>query len=255
MGTWISHLRIAEQLLTAIPQLDEVAFIYGNLAPDSGLPNADWSAFDPPKEVTHFLGPREADEGRIKDLEFFRGYLADLKADDDRRQYSFALGYFMHLLCDNLWAKRIVSASKRDYAQLLAERGREAWGILKDDWYGLDVLYVRDHPECSFWRVVMQTPNPPAYLSFVPEAGLHHQLDHIRQFYSQPDLSWVLGRPYPYLNETTMMRFVDDAMQALVKIWTQRAQLAHLDHSPSSLILLTPEELAPYAGPLGDVTT
>ena len=56
MGTWISHLRIAEQLLTAMPQLDEVAFIYGNLAPDSGLPNADWSAFDPPKEVTHFLG-------------------------------------------------------------------------------------------------------------------------------------------------------------------------------------------------------
>ena len=108
----------------------------------------------------------------------------------------------MHLLCDNLWAKRIVSASKRDYAQLLAERGREAWGIFKDDWYGLDVLYVRDHPECSFWRVLMQTPNPPAYLPFVPEAGLHHQLDHIRQFYSQPDLSWVIGRPYPYLNET-----------------------------------------------------
>jgi len=64
MGTWISHLRIAEQLLTAMPQLDEVAFIYGNLAPDSGLPNADWSAFDPPKEVTHFLRPGE-DEGRI----------------------------------------------------------------------------------------------------------------------------------------------------------------------------------------------
>jgi hypothetical protein len=252
MGTWISHLRIAEQLLTAMQQLDETAFIYGNLAPDSGLPNADWSAFDPPKEVTHFLGPREADEGRIKDLEFYRGYLADLRADGDLRQYSFALGYFMHLLCDNLWAKRIVSASKRDYAQLLAERGREAWGILKDDWYGLDVLYVRDHPECSFWRIVMQTSNPPAYLPFVPQAGLYHQLDHIRQFYSQPDLSWVLGRPYPYLNELTMTRFVDDATRVLLKIWEGRAQFAQIDHAPSSLVLLAPEEFAPYTAPLGD---
>ena len=98
----------------------------------------------------------------------------------------------------------------------------------------------------------MQTPNPPSYLPFVSEAGLHHQLDHIRQFYSQPDLAWVLGRPYPYLNETTMTRFVDDATHALVKIWEQSARLAQLDHSPSALVLLTTEELAPYAAPLGD---
>ena len=250
MGTWISHLRIAERLLTLISHLDEVAFLYGNLAPDSGLPNTDWSAFDPPKEVTHFLRPGE-DEGRINDLEFYRGYLADLDVAAGPL-YSFALGYFMHLLCDNLWSKRIGSASKRDYAQLLAERGREAWGILKDDWYGLDVLYVRDHFECSFWRVLMQTPNPPSYLPFLTEAGLHHQLDHIRRFYSQPDLAWVIGRPYPYLNETTMTRFVEDTTLALMKIWERRAQLAHLDHSPSALTLLAVEEIAPYAAPLGD---
>jgi hypothetical protein len=250
MGTWISHLRIADRLLTTLPYLDETAFVYGNLAPDSGLPNADWTAFDPPKEVTHFLRPGE-DEGRIKDLEFYRGYLADLDVAD-RIRYSFTLGYFMHLLCDNLWAKWIVSASKRDYAQLLAERGREAWGIFKDDWYGLDVIYVREHPECSFWRVLMQTSNPPSYLPFLSEAGLHHQLDHIRQFYSQPDLSWVLGRPYPYLNEMTMTRFVDDATQTLMKIWERQVQLAQLDHSPSAIVLLAPEELAPYAAPLGD---
>jgi hypothetical protein len=254
MGTWISHLRIAEQLLTSMPQLDEVAFIYGNLAPDSGLPNADWSAFDPPKEVTHFLRLGE-DEGRIKDLEFYRGYLADRDVVNDRIQYSFVLGYFMHLLCDNLWSKRIVSASKRDYAQILAEQGREAWGMFKDDWYGLDVIYVCDHPECLFWRVLMQTPNPPSYLPFVTEAGLHHQLDHIRLFYSQPDLSWVLGRPYPYLNETTMTCFVNDAAQALMKIWERRAQFAQLDQAPSALVLLAPEELMPYAAPLGDTTT
>ena len=67
MGTWIAHLRVAENLLPHLGSVDEVAFAYGSLAPDSGLPNADWSAFDPPKEVTHFLRPGE-DEGRIKEL-------------------------------------------------------------------------------------------------------------------------------------------------------------------------------------------
>ena len=55
MGTWISHLRIAESLLHHFPGLDEVTFTFGNLSPDSGIPNADWTAFDPPKEIAHFL--------------------------------------------------------------------------------------------------------------------------------------------------------------------------------------------------------
>ncbi|MFN8421221.1 MAG: hypothetical protein U0528_18555 [Anaerolineae bacterium] len=47
MTTWIGHLRIAEQLLVENTALDEVAFTLGNLGPDSGKPNADWSRFDP----------------------------------------------------------------------------------------------------------------------------------------------------------------------------------------------------------------
>jgi hypothetical protein len=55
MGTWISHLRIAENLLEYFPNVDEVTFAFGNLSPDSGIPNSDWTQFDPPNEVTHFL--------------------------------------------------------------------------------------------------------------------------------------------------------------------------------------------------------
>ena len=66
MGTWIAHLRIAENLLPYFSGMDEVAFTYGNLAPDSGLPNADWTVFDPPKEVTHFLHKGEG-ESAIRD--------------------------------------------------------------------------------------------------------------------------------------------------------------------------------------------
>lgn len=54
MASWMVHLRIADELLQNLKQIDETAFIIGNMAPDSGVPNEDWSKFNPPYDVTHF---------------------------------------------------------------------------------------------------------------------------------------------------------------------------------------------------------
>lgn len=248
MGTWITHLRIAENLFQDIRGLDEAAFAFGNLAPDSGLPNKDWTQFEPPKEVTHFLYPNE-DEGRIKDLEFYRRYL-DPNLDTNLPEHSFLLGYFFHLLCDNLWAKRVVSASKRAYAMLIAEEGLMAWEHMKRDWYGLDHRYVREYQDCLFWRVIMRHPNPPAYLPFLPEESLHHRLNYIRDLYSKPDSQRNLDRPYPYLNEATMNRFVHDCTQAILKIYAQMDRLVNAE-TESALSLLTAEEISEYELPIG----
>ena len=110
MGTWISHLRIAENLSSHFPGLDEVTFAFGNLSPDSGIPNADWTEFDPPKEVTHFLKQGEG-EHAIHDLVYYGQYLAPVQPEDDIKLYSFRLGYFFHLICDIMWAKRIWDAT------------------------------------------------------------------------------------------------------------------------------------------------
>ena len=106
MGTWISHLRVAENLLPHFPAVDEVTFTFGNLSPDSGIPNADWTEFDPPKEVTHFLR-KDGEEHEIHDLVYYQQYLMDIQPGDDIRLYSFRLGYFFHLICDIMWSNRI----------------------------------------------------------------------------------------------------------------------------------------------------
>ncbi|MCL4872134.1 MAG: zinc dependent phospholipase C family protein [Anaerolineae bacterium] len=248
MGTWISHLRIAENLLQNIAGLDETAFAFGNLAPDSGFPNEDWTQFEPPKEVTHFLYANE-DEGRIKDLEFYRRYLAP-NLDASLPEYSFLLGYFFHLLCDNLWAKRVVSASKRAYDRLIAEEGLMAWQYMKRDWYNLDQCYVREHQDCLFWRVIMRQPNPPAYLPFLQEGSLHHQLNYIRDFYSKPDPQRNLDRSYPYLNEVTMNRFVYDSTEAILKIYPEMNRLVDTEID-TALSLLAVEEVCEYELPIG----
>jgi len=125
MGTWITHLRIAENLLKHIPKLDEITFTFGNLSPDSGIPNADWTVFDPPKEVTHFLH-RGEEEDSIHDLVYYQQYLSDVKPEDDIQLYSFRLGYFFHLICDVLWAKRIIAATQQQFRDIFAGDRKQA---------------------------------------------------------------------------------------------------------------------------------
>ena len=217
MGTWICHLRIAEKLLPHFPVLDKVTFAYGNLAPDSGIPNETWTEFDPPKEVTHYLQKGEG-EDQIRDLSYHREHLAHVKPEDDIKLYSFRFGYFCHLLCDILWMKRIGATTKKEFKREFTEDEDAAIEMVKNDWYGLDQLYVRDHPENIFWRVIHKTASPPSYLPFISEAALHQQFAYIRKFYGEPDPKWFVDRPYPYLNEHTMTRIIDDTVSAILFI-------------------------------------
>ncbi len=251
MGTWISHLRIAENLLSHFPEVDEVTFTFGNLSPDSGIPNADWTEFDPPKEVTHFLRHGE-EEHSIHDLVYYRQYLQDIKPEDDIELYSFRLGYFFHLICDIMWAKRIVSTTKRQFRDLFEKDRREAVSLVKGDWYGLDQLYVRDHPEHIFWRVIMTCPYPRSYLPFVNEQALHHQYDHIRKFYSEQEDKWFLFLPYQYLSEDTMTRMVNDSIEAVLIVNEKIRNTKDFDGLNSSVSLLPENLTVPYEEPLGN---
>lgn len=252
MATWIGHLRIAEHLLKHLPVLDETAFAFGSLSPDSGRPNADWSEFDPPKTITHFLQPND-DEDKIHDLTFYRQYLADVHPDENRTLYSFSLGYFLHLIADNLWARRINRTYRQVYTQQIAEQGSKFGWEVKKDWYGLDYKYLRDQPDSLFWRVILNAPNPPALLPFLVEDALHYSLDYIRDSYRTLKPDDVLDRVYPYLNETTMNRYVEDAISASLLILRALDHKPTLDGQNSALFLLPEALLEPYPPPLGDV--
>ncbi len=253
MAPWIAHLRVAELVFAALPHLDEITFAYGNLAPDSGKPNADWSAFDPPKEITHYQ--RRGDgEDKIHDLKFYRDYLVDLRPEDDLADYSFRLGYFSHLLSDNLWARRVNTAHKQIYPELIDNPTSPMWRTLKRDWFDLDFCYLRDNPDCLFWRVIMTTPNPPPYLpSFLSYEGLTHSLNHIRTFYSTPDPHHNLDHPYRYLNAASMNRYVEDTAALILKLYHLLQTHPPPDDLNTAVRLLDATDYAPYPLPLGDM--
>ena len=248
METWITHLRVAEALLDALPGLDETAFALGNLGPDSGMPNDDWTEFDPPKLITHLEHP--GDEDRTRDLEFYREFLQPLTIDDPR--YSYRLGYFVHLVCDNLWSRWIGRTTRQAHMAEYLRRGRQLIKEIKWDWYDLDHRYLRDTPDSLFWRGVLPAPNPPVELPFLTERGVHFSLDHIRGFYGEPDPKMNLDRTYPYLNADTLARYVRDAAGAYLAIHEALAANPDPNGLHSALFLLPSDTLSPYPAPLGD---
>jgi hypothetical protein len=250
MGTWIAHLRIAENVFSRIPDLDETAFVYGSLAPDSGMPNEDWTAFDPPKEETHFHRPHGV-ENEIRDLVFYRKYLLPLDPPSNPEEFSFRAGYYFHLLVDIIWFRKIAATTIEAFGGEICENPGKAWGKIKDDWYGQDFLFVHRHPDGIFQRVMAATPNPPSRLPFIPDAAFHHQMNYIRGLYGGVKPEWVAPRTYPYLNEKTMDRFVAESTEVMLSVWRKRNRIPP-DGLNSALELIDGRELLPYHMPLGD---
>jgi hypothetical protein len=229
MATWITHLRLAEALLAEIPGLDEAHFAIGNVAPDSGIPDENWEHFDPPAEVTHFK-PAPGSPWRCADLEFYRGWLMGVDPQRDPARYAFLLGYFFHLVTDNLWSVKIGRPTQARFAAELAA-DPEFWWTVKRDWYGEDFVYVRSHPGGIFWRTFLSCAYDDDYLSFLPAAAVRRNLEHIQAFYQRTDdeiEQWYLQRPGIYLSGEAIDRFVDDSAAVLLAAYlhTQKDRTA-----------------------------
>lgn len=230
MASWMVHLRIAEQLLDLIPNLDAAQFAIGNIAPDSGLPDENWENFDPPKTVTHFKHEGINAPFRHDDFRFYHGHLKSV-SPDERERFSFLLGYFFHLIVDNLWILEIWRPTKGKYLSLFETR-KELNASVKKDWYGLDFAYVRSHAGCLFWRVFVPATYDVQYLEFFPEIAIPKQLDYIKTFYQRQDTAIEENfrlRDNIYLAETEMQQFIDRAVQTLMavyqKIWFEEIEI------------------------------
>jgi len=169
MASWIVHLRIAENLLPRIEGLDAALFAIGNIAPDSGIPDEKWEKFNPPPEITHYQTPGHP-KRNCEDLRFYREYLAGYD-HADQSGYSFRLGYFFHLITDNLWSREIGQPTKQKFPAEFAADKDFIWTV-KKDWYGLDFQHVRAYSDSLFWRVFIPAEYNRADLPFLPEGAV-----------------------------------------------------------------------------------
>lgn len=214
MASWMVHLRIADKLLDNVPDLSPVEFIVGNVAPDSGVPNEDWSVFTPSTQVSHF----KTDSSKANPDAFAGKYFTPaLQAGYSGQQYGFYLGYLVHLITDVLWVRDIYDPSKLRFAEEWDKDPDNFIWKLKADWYDLDFKFLRDHPGFRAFRVYL---GAVGFVNEFMEEFSPDAFDNRRQYIT----SFYLGdndhldRDYPYLTEPEMDAFTDNAVKEILQL-------------------------------------
>ena len=208
MASWMVHLRIADALRTRYPQLCETEFIVGNIAPDSGVPNADWSVFTPNTQISHFKV--QADDGSMvvsPDL-FAKKYFTEPQIQAyTKKQLSFYLGYYTHLLTDVCWVEEIVAESIEADRDAYERDSSAAIWKWKRDWYDLDYLYLRDHPSFSAFSIYDRAKGfHNEYMDEFSDDAFDNRRAYITDFYRK--VQGNLDRDYPFLTRERMDFFV-----------------------------------------------
>ena len=218
MASWMVHLRVAQEIIegTGIECVTE--FIMGNIAPDSGVPNEDGSGFVPSSEVSHY---NQKDENGIKGVHeevFIENYLLkEHRKQYTKEQYTFYLGYLTHLLTDKLWASKIVYSAKAQMEDLFRENNAEFWRLVKRDWYNLDFLYLKEHPDFRAFQIYEKTVTfKNVFLDFFAEDALENRREFITEFYRE-GVEKVKERE-TYILRKELDMFVSDSVEEILKL-------------------------------------
>lgn len=226
MASWIIHLRVAQGIYERMPALDRAAFVMGSIAPDSGVPNQDWSAYTPDAALSHF---RTIDENGIKAVHeerFVQQYLkSDQLAGYTLSQTSFYLGYYAHLLTDKLWTREIVYPAKAQFSDLF-QRDKDAFTrFIKRDWYDMDFLYLKHHPDFAAFRLYESTVDfENIYMDIFAPDAFENRRQYITGFYHQ-GASTVEERTM-YLTTGQLDAFVEGAVSEITEELISRFPIA-----------------------------
>lgn len=217
MASWMVHLRIADKLLDKIKGLDKSAFVLGNIAPDSGVPNEDWSVFTPPGTVTHFR-TRPEEKSFIDIDKYVQEYFTKEKIGNySNRKYSFFLGYYTHLLTDIEWTKMTHSegVSEENARKENMSLTDFIWKN-KEDWYDLDFLYLEEHPDFRAFNIYECADDVEnVFMDSFAKDAFENRREYICGYYHS-DNHGDLHREYKYLTKERSDRFVDETVDIIM---------------------------------------
>lgn len=216
MASWMVHLRIADRLLDEFEDMDETAFVMGNIAPDSGVPNDDWSQFTPPKRISHFK--TKPDDELFFDIDkFCAEYFNEERIKSySKKQYSFFLGYYVHLLTDIEWTRNIYFELLKEYPEeTKADKNKLVWAA-KGDWYDLDFLYLEQHPDFKAFSIYENAVDyENEFMDMFGRDAFENRRQYICGFY-RGDRHGDLHREYTYLTPERADTFVSDTVRKLL---------------------------------------
>lgn len=198
MATWVTHFRIAEELIKRGLPVSKVDFVVGNIGPDCGLADEE-GKIAPPKRITHFK-----DGQGIQPEHFFEQH--ELQNHDiASSEGSYYLGYYCHLITDVEWVK--LTRTKQEEQVHQAVIGTPEYNqLVKRDWYWLDFKYLKLNSGHVFWTDFQYIQQYPEYLPFFPEGQTFKQIQNIIEFYCNNEVP--IGYEPTYIKEAEVDDFV-----------------------------------------------
>ncbi len=186
MSSWVTHLIIADNVMTKFPELDRRGFCVGNIAPDCNIENKDWTSFTPSREITHWM-TSERKVAADSDS-FCREYIHKRKDKiESQEQYSFLLGYYSHLITDAAfqWFIRDDDRVKDVWSRIHADVNLRAHAIgYSEDWdsvkklisknqrtheiFSMEAEYLQDHPTSGYLTEILPLKEFPDYIDYLP---------------------------------------------------------------------------------------
>ena len=202
MASWMIHFRVAQAMLDhgalgdrPDPTLS-TAFVIGNIAPDSGVPAPDGKGYLPGKTVSHFMRrfegvPPGENPKRCDPAALVRDWIEPAQERDDAIATAFYLGYICHLVTDNGWVRDFIYPAKERFGHLRLTDGVETpegvarfYAFLKKDWYDMDFLYIKHHPDLPAYRLFLEASDfENRFLPFFPSDAFIRKREEIEVFY------------------------------------------------------------------------
>ena len=185
MASWITHLRIADLLYDKIRGLSLEDFSVGNIAPDSGeIKPGEWHP-TPSKTITHWELPEKGNFGHpIRYSDFFEEYLSK---PQDKKAFSFYLGYYSHLLTDHEWKRAVLCPLRDRYMSSFPDK-YAFYAAVKPEWYRIDLLYLKSNPSLKTYNALKNLKSyPNVYLDYFSEKAVEIRAKSIPEFYESLD--------------------------------------------------------------------
>ena len=147
-------------------------------------------------------------------------YFSDEKKNGySRREYSFFLGYYTHLLTDIEWSKMAHSegVTKENAEKENMSYTDFVWKV-KKDWYDLDFLYLEEHPDFRAFHIYEDAEDVTnVFMDPFPRDAFEDRRKYICGFYHS-DNHGDLHRDYRYLTKERADRFVTDTVDKILKV-------------------------------------
>ena len=208
MATWMSHFRVAEEVLNLLcdQKLDVQCFAVGNIAPDCGVPNPDGKTYTPDKNVSHYGHSHNRDYKSFRDK-----YLNNFASEKHR---SFYIGYYVHLIADEVWSNTLLYPKIDLFASQYESVNAFVWRM-KSDWRKRDDEFIQQNPGLKSYKAFCELEEfDNQFLDFFPKNAFDLQLGRVKELYSE---QYESQYPTEYLTKEELDTFVSQAAKESVK--------------------------------------